>query len=131
MSRLKSSPEELKYKLRCRIVDMVGSAIHVIVPWGAAVLIALLFQQSVSSLGGRYTFAKIGVSFLGDFKISEAYAYIFGAGGIAYGYKRRRLHQDNVERTAKRITDLEKQLDSKRSSSRLTPRGKTRPEDRQ
>jgi hypothetical protein len=110
---------------------MIGSVFHVVVPWTAAVLIALCFQKSVSSLAGRYTFSQIGVSFLGDFKISEAFSYIFGAGGIAYGIKRRRLQQDNVERTAPRISDLEKQIDPKRSSSRLTPRGKTRPEDKQ
>lgn len=110
---------------------MIGSAIHTVVPWTAAVLVALLFQRSVSSLAGQYTFAQIGVGFLGDFRISEAFAYIFGTGGVVYGIKRRRLHQDNVERTAQRISDLEKRLDPKRSSSRLTPRGKTRPEDKQ
>jgi len=110
---------------------MIGSVIHTVVPWTAAILIALYFEKSVSSLAGQYTFAKIGVGFLGDFRISETFAYIFGAGGVVYGIKRRRLHQDSVERTAQRISDLEKQLDPKRSSSRLTPRGKTRPEDKQ
>ena len=115
----------------CRIVDMIGSSVHTIVPWACAVLITWLFYKSVTSLAGQYTFAQIGMSFLGDFRISEGIAYIFGAGGVAYGIKRRKLYQDNIERTAKRISDLERERDLQRSSSRLTPRGKTRPEDKQ
>lgn len=127
----KPSPEELRYRLKFRIVDMIGSSIHTIVPWGCAVLIAWIFQKSVLSLAGQYTFAQIGVGFLGDFRISDSVAYIFGASGVAYGLKRRKLLRDNIERTAKRISDYEKRLDGKRSSSRLTPRGTTRPEDKQ
>lgn len=110
---------------------MVGAVIHILVPWGSAVLIAWYFYKSVSSLAGQYTFAQIGVRFLGDLRISEGVAYCFGAGGVVYGFNRHRLHQKNIERTALRISELEKQLDPKRSSSRLTPRGKTRPEDKQ
>lgn len=109
---------------------MVGSIVHVGVPWTAAVLIAMFFYKSVASLAGQYTFAQIGVGFLGDFRISEGFAYLFGVGGITYGAKRHQLQQRNLERTAKRISDLEKQIDPGRSSSRLTPRGNTRPEDK-
>lgn len=127
----KPTTAELRYRLQCRIVDVIGSVIHTVVPWGCAVLIVWLFYRSVASLAGQYTFAQIGLTFLGDFRISEGVAYVFGAGGVAYGIKRHRLSQSTIERTAKRISDLEKQLDPKRSSSRLTPRGKTRPEDKQ
>jgi hypothetical protein len=109
---------------------MIGSAVHSVVPWTAVVFIAWFFYRSVASLAGRYTFSQIGVGFLGDFKISEGIAYVFGTGGVVYGVRRRKLQGDNVERTAKRISDLEKRIDPKRSSSRLTPRGKTRPEDK-
>lgn len=127
----KLTAEELRYRLHCKIVDMIGSVIHTVVPWTAAVLIAFVFQKSVSSFAGRYTFAQIGMTFLGDFRISETVAYLFGAGGVFYGVKRHRLQQKNVERMAGRIAELERGIDPKRSSSRLTPRGKTRPEDKQ
>src|ERR1700683_1931169 len=127
----KPSPEELRYRLKFRIVDMIGSTIHTIVPWGCAVLIAWIFYKSVLSLAGQYTFAQIGIRFLGDLRVSDSVAYIFGARGVVYGLKRRKLLRDNIERTANRIADLEKRLDIKRSSSRLTPRGTTRPGDEQ
>ncbi|HWE48160.1 MAG TPA: hypothetical protein VG273_00110 [Bryobacteraceae bacterium] len=110
---------------------MIGSMFHTLVPWAGAVLIAFIFYRSVQSLAGHYTFAQIGMNFLGDFKVSEGLAYVFGGGGVVYGIKHRKLHGDNLERMAGRIAELEKLLDSKRSSSRLTPRGKTRPEDKQ
>jgi hypothetical protein len=124
------SEAELRYRLHCRIVDMIGAAVHTIVPWTAAALVAWFFYRSVASLAGQYTFAQIGVGFLGDFKVSEGLAYAFGTGGVVYGAKRRKLQGDNLERTAKRLSELEKRIDPKRSSSRLTPRGKTRPEDK-
>ena len=99
------------------------------IPWVGAVAIAYFLYLSVDSLSGRHTFADIGFAVLADVKISEAIAYVFGAGGVLYGYKYRRLKGDNVERTAERIAELETRLDPDRSSSRLTPRGETRPED--
>ena len=110
---------------------MIGAVVHTVVPWGAAVLVAVYFYRSVASLSGHYTFAQIGVNFLGDLRVSEGVAYLFGAGGVVYGIKRHRLQGDNVQRMAGRIAELEKQEDPKRSSSRLTPRGKTRPGDKQ
>lgn len=62
---------------------MIGATIHTIVPWGCAVLIAWIFQKSVASLAEQYTFAQIVVGFLGDFRISDGLAWIFGAGGMS------------------------------------------------
>jgi hypothetical protein len=126
----KPSKEELRYRLHCRIVDMVGSAIQVLVPWGSAVAIAYFVYLSLRSLVGHYTFADIGLSFLGDFKISEGLAYIFGTGGVVYGVKQKKLRERNIERTAGRIKDYETAIDPNRTSSRLTPQGRTRPEDK-
>lgn len=93
-------------------------------------IIAVLFRQSVVSLAGKYTFADIGVKFLGDFTASENVAYIFGAGGIAYGLRRKKLQESNIQRLGEQIKQYEKELDPQRSSSRLTVKGKTRKEDR-
>jgi len=124
------TPLELRYRLWFRVVDLIGSSLQMAIPWAALVLVVYFGKEMVSSLSGRYTFAEIGVSFLGDLRISDAAAYIFGAGGLAYGVKRRKLQGDNIERTAKRIKELEERLDANRSSSRLTERGRTRPEDK-
>ncbi len=52
------------------------------------------------------------------------------AGAGVYGWKQRDLRKTTVERLQSRIKELELKLDSKRSSSHLTPRGDTREEDK-
>jgi hypothetical protein len=98
--------------------------------WSSLVAIAALFYLSVKSLAGHYTFADIGIKVLGDFKISEAFGYLFGAGGAGYGLRERRLRRQTTERLTARNATLERELDPNRSSSRLTTRGTTNPEDR-
>lgn len=81
------------------------------------------------SLAGKFTLADIGISFAGDIKLSESIVYLFGTGGVGYGLYQHRLRRKNIERLASRPIELEKLIDSTRSSSRLTPQGSTRPED--
>ncbi len=52
-----------------------------------------------------------------------------GVSGLVYGLYQRHLRRETIERTQGRIRELEKAVDNKRSSSRLTVRGDTRPED--
>lgn len=56
-------------------------------------------------------------------------AIIFGVAGIVYGRRESKLRKDTVERLQDRNCRLEREIDPKRSSSQLTPRGDTRPED--
>ena len=74
--------------------------------------------------------SQIGLSFIGDVKVPDAVAYIFGGSGVAYGFSERRLRYKKTERLAAHAIELEKVIDSKRQSSGLTPKGTTRPEDK-
>jgi hypothetical protein len=121
---------ELRYRFRFRVLDVIGAGLTLAVPWGSLILIAWMVTDSVNGLAGKYTFADIGVRFLADVKVSEAIAYAVGAGGMLYGYRERRLRQKNIARLSGRNQDHERRIDPKRSSSGLTPEGKTRPEDR-
>jgi hypothetical protein len=80
----------------------------------------------VDSLAGKQTFANIGISMLFD---SRVLGIIFGGGGILYGVAQRKLRQGTVKKFQPRIQQLEKLIDSKRSTSRLTAIGETNPED--
>lgn len=126
----KRSEIELRYAYRVRVVDTIGAIIQTAIPWLAAAAMSWFVYRSIDALAGKQTLADVGIKVLADIKISEAIAYLFGGGGVLYGYKCKRLKADNVERMAGRIAELEKQLDPGRSSSRLTPRGETRPGDR-
>jgi p-aminobenzoyl-glutamate transporter AbgT len=121
---------EIRYRLYGRIIETTGSIIHRAIPWAGVALIAYFAYLSIRVLAGQETFARIVVRFLADFRVNEYVAYLFGIGGIVYGLGNRKLRKDNIERMAQRIKDLESLLDPRRSSSRLTPRGETRPEDK-
>lgn len=98
--------------------------------WLSLLGIAGFFYLTVKSLAGTYTFADIGIKVIGDFKVSEALSYLFGVGGVGYGLRERKLRRQTTERLTERNVTLEKLIDPTRTSSHLTTRGTTNPEDR-
>ena len=83
------------------------------------------------SLAGKTTFADIGINFLADIRVSETLAWIFGGSCAAYGWHQRALRKKTVERLQQRVVKFESEKDSGRTSSQLTTRGSTNPEDKQ
>lgn len=108
----------------------VVSVANNIIRWGGVVLITRYIYMGIAALAGASTFADISVNFLGNLEISAVLAWSGAAGGIIYGMKQRKLKQDTIERTQARIRKLESIIDPKRSSSKLTERGETNPEDK-
>ncbi len=121
---------ELRFQLRFKLIDLAASAFSLLIPWGALIVIAYYLSGSINVLAGKYTFADIGFRVLSDIRVSDGVAYLLGGGGVAYGLNERRLRRKTIERLSGRIQELEKRLDPRRSSSKLTRRGTTRPEDR-
>ena len=111
-------------------MDIWADAVHLIFPWGSLVAIAVFVYLSVLQLAGKITFAQIGLSVLGDFKVPDGIFALFGLSGVSYGLKERRLRRQKTEEMASHIEHLEKIIDPKRTSSGLTPKGTTRPEDK-
>jgi hypothetical protein len=105
------------------------SVFNTLIKWGGLLGISYFAYLSIDALAGQTTAADIGIKFLADVKVSEAVAWIFGGSGIAYGLRQRKLRRDTVERVQRRVEGLEKEIDPKRSSSELTRRGETPPED--
>ena len=90
-----------------------------------AVLIARYVYLAVASLAGKSTVSDIGIKFLGNLRVSEGLAGLFGGGGTVYGLAQRKLRRDTIERLQGRIKELEREHDPNRSSSNLTIRGTT------
>lgn len=113
-----------------QLIDVVGSIVHRLIPWGGLVLVSYFWTSAITTLAGKHTIADIGIRMLADVKISEAVAYILGLGGIGYGIGQRKIRRDTIEREHRRVQELERRLDPNRTSSMLTLRGTTRPEDK-
>lgn len=132
MAREKTRAEllaENRYLRQRTRLEVIASFAHAVIRWAGAVLIAYFGYRTVAVLAGETTTANIGIRFLADLRVSEAVAWIFGASGVAYGLRQRTLRRSTVERLHGRIESFEKQLDPRRSSSQLTSRGETKPED--
>lgn len=122
--------DEVRLSAKVQLAQIIGRVITTAFPWAAACVLAYFAYRSIDVLAGQKTVANIGVRFLADVKVSEAVAWLFGSGGIAYGWKQRNLRRTTVERLSGRLTGLEQLRDSRRTSSRLTPRGETNPRDK-
>ena len=92
------------------------------------VFAAYIFRDSILLLAGQTTRLAIELSILGDLK----FAVSISLAGVAavWAVAERKLRHRKVANMQGRITDLEKRLDPMRSTSGLTPAGKTNPQDK-
>lgn len=114
---------------RGNVADGVTSVLVNLIRWGAVVLIFRYGYLTISALGGQVTLASIGISFLGNLTVSQSLAYIFGAGGVIYGLGERQLRKRTIKRLGPKREALEASIDPKRTSSKLTEKGETNPDD--
>jgi len=121
---------ELKVLRQSRNSEGVVQVLISLFRWVGIVLIVRYAYLGIEALAGKSTLADIGVNFLTDINISVALAWAAGLGGMVYGIKQRELRKDTIERLVGRIHELEGEVDPNRTSSNLTKRGDTRPEDR-
>lgn len=121
---------ELKVIRQSRNSEGLVQVLSNLIRWGGVVLIVRYGYLGIDALAGKRTFADIGVNFLTNIQISVALAWGAGAGGIIYGLRQRKLRKDTIERLVGRIQEFESDLDPSRTSSKLTTRGDTRPEDK-
>jgi hypothetical protein len=112
--------------VRFRKLDIVADAVRLGIPWVSLIAIFALATVMVSKLSGRTTLAQIGIAFLGDIRLSDAVAYIFGIAGSGYGLLERGLRRRKTKSMAAYTAELEKKIDPGRTSSGLTPTGTTR-----
>jgi hypothetical protein len=82
------------------------------------------------AFAGKETAANLALSLLVNLKADRWVAYLVGALGVGYGAVERHVRRRNIKRLTAHTEELEKRLHPRRTSSGLTPKGKTRREDR-
>jgi hypothetical protein len=130
----KKSREELEAELRvlrrARWSEGAASVLKSLIAWAGASVIAYFAYRTVASLAGVSTTANVALQVATDLRVNTALAWLLGGGGFAYGLGQRRLRRKTIERLQDRIRTLEEATDPGRTSSGLTVRGETHPEDR-
>jgi hypothetical protein len=97
--------------------------------WGFWAFLAYQARQAVAALAGKTTLANIAVALGAKVSVMLAVSWAASVGFGIWVFFERRLRKGTIERLTLRNKDLELQLDRRRSSSELTPRGETRPDD--
>jgi hypothetical protein len=111
-------------------IAAVENIVITAIRYGSLIVCAGFVYLSIAALAGKITLAKVGVQFLGNLTVSNSIMSILTGGSILYGVGQRQLRRRAIKRLAKEKNDLERLLDSRRSSSGLTETGTTRPEDK-
>lgn len=94
------------------------------------VIIAGYGRDALIAFAGVSTEANFAVHLVTKLEADRWFAYVVGALGLGYGWNQRRLRRRNIRRLTHHSAALERRLDPDRTSSDLTPEGKTRSEDR-
>lgn len=108
----------------------VAAVLQTLIRWGGSAVIAYFAFRSIAVLAGRETSANIILNFLSNIGVSSSLNWMVGVGGVAYGLNQKRLRSQNIERLSKLNKALQEPIDPNRTSSHLTVRGDTNPEDR-
>ncbi|NOX27851.1 MAG: hypothetical protein GXP21_06660 [Gammaproteobacteria bacterium] len=132
MGKRKSRSElevDLKSLRKSRLMEGLVSITNSLIKWGAIVLLARYIYLSIDALAGNTTLADIGISFLGEVEVSVTIIVVTAVISVIYGFLQKKLRKDTVEKLQTRIIELELKIDPSRSTSNLTTRGDSRPED--
>jgi hypothetical protein len=96
----------------------------------AVVALGRYARDILVAFAGKETVANLALSLIVNLQADRWFAYLVGVLGTGYGVRQRQLRRRNIRRMTGHNAEVEKRLLPGRSSSGLTPEGKTRPEDR-
>lgn len=133
----KRSQAELDAGVRTQRIHVVGETISrtwaALVKWSSLAFMAWTVERTLSRFAGKNTLADISLSALINIDglpiIVGGLSVVFGVGGIAYGRAQAELRRTTVERLHQYQEKYERSIQPGRTTSKLTPRGDTRPED--
>ncbi len=124
------SKSEQELKLAYKRIDAFVTVAKTLIQWAALVACVFFVYKCVVALSGKETFASLGMSIFGNVKVSDGILYVLTGGSILYGLGERGLRRKTIRRLTPRSIELEKRLNPARTSSGLTKKGTTQPEDK-
>lgn len=97
-----------------------------LIRYGGVVAIVFFIYKCVDCLAGKETVANFAMDMIGSIKVNQWVAYSLAALTSGWAVGERTLRRRRTANLSKRITELEKLIDPRRSSSMLPPSGTTR-----
>jgi len=99
------------------------------IPWLGAAVIAAYGFHALEFFAGRQSDASVVVKLMANKELLNVVSMLCGGGGVAYGWKQRSLRKSAIEHLEGPRRDSEIKADPNRTSSHITRRGDTHPED--
>jgi hypothetical protein len=132
MDNVRSTRDTQSHRLELRRVDQFYLTVRTLIRCGFGIVVAYSGFGALAQFAGESTKVDLALSlFLSAFAEMKVVALLSLTGAAcAWGFLERTLRHRKVEKMQGRIRELETMMDPNRSSSGLTPAGKTRPEDR-
>jgi hypothetical protein len=122
--------DDRRFRLYARGIDGLFALLRTVAIVVPVVFIASYARDVLIAFSGKETVANLALTFLVNLKADRWFAYLFGVGGVGYGVVQQQLRRRNIKRMTGHNAEVEKRVYPRRTSSGLTPKGKTRPEDR-
>lgn len=150
----RESEPSLRSAIAHALINLSGTPANNAFKWVSIMLMVIFsaqpFSNAVVALAGKTTVADMHVSASADIKVDTngktnpsqkdglrsasclliaTSGITIGIGGLFVAYRQRKLRQDVIQKSSERIRHLEHMIDPNRSTSGLTVRGETNPED--
>jgi hypothetical protein len=122
--------EDRRFRLISRGIDGFVTLARSGFVVAAVVLLGRYARDVLVVFAGKETAANLALSLIVNLQADRWFAYMVGVAGVGYGVVERQLRRRNIKRLTTHTAELETRLHKVRSSSGLTPEGKTRREDR-
>lgn len=116
------------------ITEVLGRCIQAAFKWVTVIVVSYLFFSTVENCvrisAGETTSIAFLLGFIGYGPISLTIGVVISAGSITIAWNERKAKEKKTKYLQDRIIELEKKIDPSRSTSGLTPEGRTNPEDK-
>jgi len=108
----------------------VAAVIKAFLRYGSYTACCFFIADAVKALSGHVTDANIVVDLLGNLTLNTTIAWSLFIICVLWAFSERNLRQKKTSYFGERNADLERMIDTKRSSSNLSVSGKTNPKDK-
>jgi hypothetical protein len=122
--------EDRRFRLISRGIDGFVALGRTGLVVAAVILLGRYARDVLIAFAGKETAANLAFRLIVNLQADRWFAYLVGLAGVGYGAVERQLRRRNIRRLTAHTAELEKRLHATRTSSGLTPEGKTRREDR-
>src|SRR5262245_27762004 len=96
----KKSTEQLRLEYKAKRLDRIVGLIETLIRSSALVLCFYFFKGAMDSIAGKLTWAQIGISVLGEFKLADAPPWLVAFFSVLFGLREQRLRRNTIQALA-------------------------------